>query len=299
MNKMIILQGCPCSGKSTWTKNFLETCENKDNWMVINRDSIRYRLGNGKYTMDHEKEVNEIESSQLEFAVNQNMNLIIDATNLNPKTIARWNKFAEDFAYEIEFKEFYIPFAEAMKRSEQRKKEGGLYINKKVMLDFYNRYYKERLDEEFRDKRIIKPVNEELPNAIICDLDATFALHQGRQPFDWSRIPEDKADPRLKLILDFYAQNGVEILFVTGRNEIARKDTEIWLNENLSPTAKWKLFTRQNNDFSSGDYYKRKVYKEHIEDKYNVLCVFEDSNKCVAMWRSEGLLTCQVENSDY
>ena len=299
MNKMIILQGCPCSGKSTWTKNFISNECNPDEWMVINRDTIRYEIGKGKYTMDHESEVNERENDMLAAAVMWKQNIIIDATNLNEKTIKRWKKFAEDFAYEIEFKEFYIPFAEAMKRSEQRKKEGGLYINKKVMLDFYNRYYKERLDEEFRDKRVIKPVNDALPSAIICDLDATFALHQGRQPFDWSRIPEDKADPRLKLILEFYAKNGVEILFVTGRNDIARKATEMWLNENLIPTAKWKLFTRQNNDFSSGDYYKRKVYKEHIEDKYNVLCVFEDSNKCVAMWRSEGLLTCQVENSDY
>lgn len=56
---------------------------------------------------------------------------------------------------------------------------------------------------------------------------------------------------------------------------------------------------RANNDFSHGDDYKRKVYNEHIKDNYNVYCVFEDSNKCVKMWRDEGLLTCQVENSDY
>ena len=36
-----------------------------------------------------------------------------------------------------------------------------------------------------------------------------------------------------------------------------------------------------------------------IEGNEVHVCVFEDSNKCVAMWRSEGLLTCQVENSDY
>jgi hypothetical protein len=56
---------------------------------------------------------------------------------------------------------------------------------------------------------------------------------------------------------------------------------------------------RKNNDFSHGDDYKEKVYRDKIEGKYNVLCVFEDSNKCVSRWRELGLLTCQVENSDY
>ena len=32
---------------------------------------------------------------------------------------------------------------------------------------------------------------------------------------------------------------------------------------------------------------------------YNTLCVFEDSNSCTEMWRSLGLLTCQVANGEY
>ena len=56
---------------------------------------------------------------------------------------------------------------------------------------------------------------------------------------------------------------------------------------------------KPDGDFSHGDDYKEKVYHEHIEGKVNVMCVFEDSNKCVKRWRELGLLTCQVANNDY
>ena len=92
--------------------------------------------------------------------------------------------------------------------------------------------------------------------------------------------------------------DSIPVMFVTGRNNSARQATLDWLNEHLM-FNNWSLFTRDNNDFSSGDDYKEKVYHENIEGKYNVICVFEDSNKCVKRWRELGLLTCQVENNDY
>ena len=41
------------------------------------------------------------------------------------------------------------------------------------------------------------------------------------------------------------------------------------------------------------------LYEKLIaEHGYNILCVFEDSISCTEMWRSLGLLTCQVAVSD-
>jgi hypothetical protein len=91
-----------------------------------------------------------------------------------------------------------------------------------------------------------------------------------------------------------------KVLFITGRPESARLATTEWLQDPENKLhSNWELFMRKNNDFSHGDDYKERVYRENIEGKYNVLCVFEDSNKCVTRWRELGLLTCQVENSDY
>lgn len=297
--KLIVLQGCPCSGKSTWAKKFIEDLgEEAENWFVLNRDTIRFNIGKGTYDHNHENLVNKIEKEYLELATFLRKNIIVDGTNLNPKTIKRWERFAEQNFYEIEWKKFYVPFKEAMERSKKRKEMGGHYISKKTMTFFYEHYCKEKIEEERTDKRVIREYVEGLPDAVICDLDLTLALHQGRNPYDWSRIHEDKIDPRLQLILNMYMENGVTVLFVTGRSDSAREQTSKWLSDNKLGTD-WELFTKPNNSFEHGDEYKRRVYRENIENKYNVLCVFEDSNKCVKMWREEGLLTCQVENNDY
>ena len=293
--KIIVLQGCPCSGKTTWAQKYLE--ETTVPTRYVNRDQIRCELNGGKYVMNHEVDVTYIEKQRVCDALAEGLDVIIDATNLNPHTISKWKKVAQEHNAEIEFKEFYVPYAEAMKRSKARKAVGGLYIPKQVMTSFYKRYYNDRFRDELTDKRAIKQPDFSLHAAVICDLDATLALHQGREPFEWNLLQTDKIDPRLDAVLKQYIDQNVDILFVTGRPESAREETEIWLASNNYYS--YKLFMRKNNDFTHGDDYKRKVYKEHIENKYNVLCVFEDSNKCVKMWREEGLLTCQVENSDY
>lgn len=291
--KIIVLQGCPCSGKTTWAKEYLKDHEA----VYVNRDSIRCELNGGKYTLKKEDEVTAMESYRVIEGLDKGSDVIIDATNLNPKTIKKWQRLADLKGAEINFKEFYVPIEEAIKRSKARKAEGGLYISKAVMTSFYKKYYPERLKEELTDKRKILKPDFTLHPAVICDLDGTLALHQGRDPFDWASIPEDAIDPRLEHILKDYCCQGVAIIFVTGRPERARAATEKWLFDH--ELYSYKLYMRADNDFSHGDDYKRKVYKEHIKGDYNVYCVFEDSNKCVKMWRDEGLLTCQVENSDY
>ena len=293
--KIIVLQGCPCSGKTTWAQKYLE--ETTVPTRYVNRDQIRCELNGGKYVMNHEVDVTYIEKQRVCDALAEGLDVIIDATNLNPHTISKWKKVAQEHNAEIEFKEFYVPYAEAMKRSKARKAVGGLYIPKQVMTGFYKKYYPERLKEELTDKRKILKPDFTLHPAVMCDLDGTLALHQGRDPFDWASIPEDAIDPRLEHILKDYCCQGVAIIFVTGRPERARAATEKWLFDH--DLYSYKLYMRADNDFSHGDDYKRKVYNERIKGDYNVYCVFEDSNKCVKMWREEGLLTCQVENSDY
>ena len=56
---------------------------------------------------------------------------------------------------------------------------------------------------------------------------------------------------------------------------------------------------RPLNEYRSGEIVKKELWEKYVEPYYNTLCVFEDSNKCVDMWRDLGLLTCQVANGDY
>ena len=295
MSKLIILQGPPCSGKSTWAAEYKR--QEDPEVVIVNRDDIRFELGNGKYTMKREDEVTEIEYNRVIEGLKEGKTVILDATNLNPTYLKKWLELPVEYTYKI--KEFYVPYAEAMKRSKARKEAGGLYISRGTMTHFYKKYYNSEFREEMTDTRVIREPELNLPSIVICDLDATLALHQGREPFEWDLLKTDKMDPRLRLLLNHF-MGLYKVVFVTGRPESARLATTEWLQD---PENKlhdnWVLFMRKNNDFSHGDDYKEKVYREKIEGKYNVLCVFEDSNKCVSRWRELGLLTCQVENSDY
>lgn len=296
--KFYMLQGPPCSGKSTWTEEYKKTVD--PDVVVGNRDSIRYEIGKGKYDQEHEAEVTRIEVARIEEGMKNGKTIILDDTNLNPKYNGEWIKLAEKYGYEVEKKEFYIPFKEAMRRSKARKEAGGLYIPKDVMINFYKRYYKDEFEKELTDSRIFntKEWDSELPICIICDLDGTLAMHTGRTPFEWDRLNEDKIDKRLSLLLHTYDEvYNATIIFLTGRPNNVRKQTEEWLNEHYG--TNYVLIMRDAKDFSHGQDTKKKLYEDYILDKYNVLCVFEDSNKCVDMWREQGLLTLQVQNGDY
>lgn len=126
----------------------------------------------------------------------------------------------------------------------------------------------------------------------------TVSLHKGRLPYDWNKIPTDGMDPRMgKLIEQFNLQN-IKIIFLTGRPESSRILTDEWLKKHI-PDINYILLMRDSSDFRSGEISKRELWEKNIESHYNTLCVFEDSNKCVNMWRDLGLLTCQVANGNY
>ena len=71
-------------------------------------------------------------------------NVIIDATNLNPKTLNKWTNLATELSADIEYKSFYIPFFEALERDKKRGENGGVSVGKKVLEKFYKTYYKQK-----------------------------------------------------------------------------------------------------------------------------------------------------------
>lgn len=289
-NKIIVLQGPPASGKSTWAR---ETAKAGTPYVIVSRDAIR--LARGDYWIPEQEDyISKLEEYAVISAIGRNLIPIIDATNLNPKTIKKWEDLASEYNCEIEYKKFYVPFKEALERDANR----TLSVGKKVLKNFYTKYFYEKFVKEvgYDDRPIIE--SNQLPNCVIVDLDGTVALHQGRLPYDWDKIPTDKCDPRMKSIIEQFVSQSVNIIFLTGRPESARKLTDDWLHTHF-PSLTYTLFMRDNNDFRSGEVYKKMMWEAFISLNYNTLCVFEDSNKCVDMWRELGILTCQVANGDY
>ena len=103
-------------------------------------------------------------------------------------------------------------------------------------------------------------------------------------------------------VLYTFVEGGVKIIFVTGREDMdnCRELTIKWLDENFKYCKdSWELIMRLKGDHRSDSEVKKEVYDKYIKDKYNVMCVFEDRDKVVKMWRDEGLLCNQVYYGDF
>ena len=261
-------------------------------YVIVNRDSIRE--GRGEYWIpDQEDYISDMEEYAVRSAVKRSLIPIIDATNLNPKTIEKWENLAKELNCEIEYKKFYIPFKEALERDSKRERSVG----KKVLINFYTKYfYDEYVKEVGYDDRKIYEGNHKSP-CVVIDLDGTTMLHNGRLPFDWNKVSTDIFDPRMLKIINKFYESAVKIIFLTGRPESVRNATDDCLNSKL--WFSYELIMRPVNDNRPGDVLKKDLWEKYIDPYYNTLCVFEDSNKCVDMWRDLGLLTCQVANGDY
>lgn len=293
MSRLIILQGVPAAGKSTWAREFIK---GKKDWVIVNRDSIRD--GRGDYWIPEQEEyISDLEEYHVTRALERGLNVIIDATNLNPKTIAKWKQVAKQFSIEPEWIEFTITYQEAIERDSKRERPVG----KGVIRDFFNKYYPDMICS-MSDERIIKMPQNELPYAVICDIDGTVALRNNRSPFDYSKVCEDTFDPRMLEVLYTFIESGVKIIFVTGREDMdnCRELTTKWLDKNIAYSESgWELIMRSKGDHRSDAEIKKEVYDKYIKDKYNILCVFEDRDKVVKMWRDEGLLCNQVYYGDF
>ena len=288
-NKIIILQGPPASGKTTFAR---ELAKAGTPYVIVNRDSIRE--GRGEYWIPEQEDyISDMEEYAVRSAIKRNLIPIIDATNLNPKTIEKWESLAKELNCEIEYKKFYVPFKEALERDSKRERSVG----KKVLVNFYTKYFYDKYVKEVGyDNRKIYEGNHKSP-CVVIDLDGTTMLHNGRLPFDWNKVSTDIFDPRMLKIINKFYESAVKIIFLTGRPESVRNATDDCLNSKL--WFGYELIMRPINDNRPGDVLKKDLWEKYIDPYYNTLCVFEDSNKCVDMWRDLGLLTCQVANGDY
>lgn len=293
MSKILVLKGPPAAGKSTFARDFVSK---NSHWIIVCRDSIRDSLGE-YWVPERENLVSKIERDNIISAIEMGWNVIIDATNLNPKTIAKWEALADEYKCELEYKEFWIPFHEAIERDQNADRKHK--IGFKVIKGFYDRYKPDLIDCKNWDCRFTVQRNLLKEKAIICDLDGTLCLHQGRSPFDYEKCNTDIPEERLlQLLIDI--SDSYKIIFLTGREKVENCEvkTREWLDKYFGKD--YLLFMREKGDHRHGPEVKEELYHEYIEDYYDVITVFDDSDKCVDMWRNNlGLLCCQPYYGDF
>ena len=291
--KILVLQGVPASGKSTYAREL--TLQDKS-YVIVNRDAIRRARGE-YWVPEQEDYISDIEEFEIRSAIKHRLNPIIDATNLNPKTIAKWRALAEELNVEIEFKMFEIDFATALERDSKRE----YAVGRKVLERFFKDYFPDKLESYYTDDRLkapFYPYNNRKQDCIIVDIDGTCSLHNGRNPYELDRVSEDVPNyPLVRFLKELICNK--HIIFLSGREgtDKCRQDTIDWLTKNVcSPDfgCKWELLMRDKGNFEPDEIIKERIFHKEIESNYNVLAVFDDRDKVVKMWRSLGLLCNQV-----
>jgi len=135
-----------------------------------------------------------------------------------------------------------------------------------------------------------------LPAAIIVDIDGTIAKMGDRSPYDWSKVGLDDIH---RDVVDLVDDIGLlrSIILVSGRDESCREQTLAWLARNNIRYDILHMRPAGNNEKDT--IIKERIYREHIEGKYNVKYVLDDRDAVVSMWRSLGLRCLQVAPGDF
>lgn len=146
------------------------------------------------------------------------------------------------------------------------------------------------------------------PKAIIVDIDGTLAdcshrvHHLQRTPKDWDAfyrgIHEDLTHEHVLMLVEFFDRSHIQVIYVTGRSEAWRNDTEAWLSHR-GLSGYTHLHMRPDGDHRADDVLKREIYERDIQPYYDVLFALEDRSRVVKMWRSIGVPCLQVAEGDF
>ncbi len=294
MKKILILRGLPASGKSTFAKQLVKG--NPGLYKRINRDDLREMFDTYHFSRDNEKFVKRVRDVLIREALRDGKHVIVDDTNLSMKNVNRITQLAEEHRkktgepIEVSVKEFEVSLAEALERDAKREKRVGDRVIRKMHRQFYG-------DGNSRDPQY-NPQDESLPPAIMCDLDGTLAILNGRSPYDGSMCENDILNQPVYDILKNYHNLGNKVLLLSGRMDSSQPQTERWLAKHNVPYD--MLIMRKHTDTRKDSIIKKEIFDEHIKDKYFVRFVLDDRNQVVDMWRQDlGLPCLQVYYGDF
>ncbi|RUT69288.1 polynucleotide kinase [Flavobacterium cupreum] len=293
---LTILAGCPASGKSTFAEWKVRT---EPKTMRISRDEIRFSQFQEAMDPAAESMISKIVNGQIKTLLSNGWNVILDTCNVKAEYLKQpVNDFSE--MANIEFKVFDLPLEELLTRNEKRDRK----VPKKVIENMYHQLQKTKEKFDFKPiKKVNKNLeyctqNPDLPKAIICDLDGTLALMNGRNPFDASKCDEDEINNPVANVLRNYKKLGYQILLVSGREDRYKAPTLRFLEKHEIEYD--DLIMRKTQDNRKDSIIKTEIYHEFIKDKYFVEFVLDDRNQVVDTWRNDLKLPCfQVYYGDF
>lgn len=300
MTELIIMRGLPGCGKSTWAATWvaLDPARRAE----VNRDHLRKMMHRGFYSgQDTELQVIAARDAMISVLLKRGVSVVCSDTNLPQRTARDLVKLAVLAKAEWRIADMTdVPLETCLERNQNRDDKDP--VPEHVILDYHNRYIAGHngplpLPVAADDWPGVKPYvpDPSLPPAIIVDIDGTVALKGTRDPYDETRVHEDR--PNLPVIETVWAmtQLGYRLIFLSGRTEKCKEETIDWIRDHIEgDPGKFELHMRKQGDMRKDRIVKAELFDKHVRGKYNVLCVFDDRDQVVALWREMGLVCMQV-----
>jgi phosphoglycolate phosphatase-like HAD superfamily hydrolase len=93
------------------------------------------------------------------------------------------------------------------------------------------------------------------------------------------------------------SKSGAGIVYVSGRSDQCRYETEAWLRAHKVPAG--PLYMRKRGDHRDDDIIKLELLEQLRADGFDPIMAFDDRNRVVAAWRSAGIPCAQVAPGDF
>lgn len=296
MSEIVILRGYPASGKTTFARR------HSQNYFVSSRDELRTKLfgleNKGKLDYASEKLITDVQKTMVRAVITAGRKVIIDGTNLRAKHARQWVDLAVELGVPWQVIDFSVSAFECLKRNSLRPIVER--VPGEVIEDYGRRF-------PIAQWPVIEPTPAEtvpvyipnitLPFAHIFDIDGTLSIIGDRDPYDASRCLEDTPNWDVCDVLIMLSEGGSKIIFVSGRSEDHRKQTEEWLYQNIGFAG--PLYMRASGDSRKDSIVKSELFDTHIAPYYWVAGVFDDRQQVVDMWRAKGLTCFQVAEGNF
>lgn len=336
MRTIMIYKGLPGSGKSTEAAKLV--AKEPTRWVRINRDDLRGMVvgpGNNPFATgnrnDREELMRSFKNELTLKALKDGYDVILDDTHLVPMTVKKLHQLAASVGdVKVIERGVNVSVEECIKRDAAR--EGFKKVGEKVITDMARGAGLEK-GRKLSDKETYYAPRwtagapggdhvygydpeSELPKAVICDLDGTLALMNGRSPYDATNCDQDLPNwPVIECVKAMY-QQGFQILFTSGREDKYREPTIRFIEQYVripmiyaypkenddrpkDAVISFHLFMRPSGDQRKDSIVKTELFEQNMKGKFNVVFALDDRNQVVDNWREMGISCHQVAPGNF
>lgn len=302
MKKLIMCQGLPGSGKSTWASGEADAAYRDATLIpvfVVNKDAIRIELS-GVWTKEKESEVIRIRDRRISDYLKHygHVTVISDDTNFAREHRVRLRELAETHGAVFETKRFDLPLEECIVRARLRTTQPQ--VPEKAIRDMAKRYHvgTPLTYPDAPPLALEGPNGESLPLALLCDLDGTLSLLNGRNPYNAATCDADLCNEPVRNLLEvYYRTQDYRILYLSGREDTYRPQTDTFLRRHHCPPG--EIHMRKAGDYRKDWVVKGELFDAHVRGQYRVKFALDDRTQVVNYWRHLGLTCFQVAPGDF